>query len=384
MMNHSQHYPPVDPIQQPMMRQPSANAARAYPSGARPSAQPARRLPSPVQYYRHQIAQRAAPWWYSPWWVFLAATGLISLVLLPVFILAGTYAYTLFSGRIFSGVQSGGASLSGLTREQAEDKLNLVWNQQRNVVLSDGKRVWEVKPLELGLWMDPKASVEKAYQIGRGPDGFQEMFWLLRAGHWSVSPEVVFRPDLAQKRLEQLTTEVNLPAENATLRFEGGQWVAAAGQNGLSLNVEESLKRLAGEPEEVFFSGYLPLATQVVAPRVSNAAPLLAKVQSALDQSLKIRAYDPITDEMLDIAIPREVLATWLTVEAQGEDVSFGLDNSKLDEYLETWKTHLEPERTLAPYQLPPELASRWLAGDPRYYASSIIPLRISSSWVTR
>lgn len=314
---------------------------------------------------RRAPAQSQRRTWDSRWLLFFLIIGTALFVVLPVTLLVAAYAFFMITERIFPGVQVGSVSIGGLNQAEAEQKLDIFWNQQHKLVLSDGKRVWEASPLELGLWVDPQASLENAYQVGRGPDGFQELFWLIRERQWEVEPLVVFNPVTAANHLEEMASLVNIPAHNATLKNENGQWVPVAGQNGLSLNVTKTVKQLSSNPDLVMATGYLPLSTQVVAPRIADAGPLVERLQAALDHPLKIRAYDPITNETIEWSVPKDTFATWLVVDIDGDNINIGVDGSALYAYLQDWEVALAPERALEPYTIPPELSSRWIAGEP-------------------
>lgn len=320
---------------------------------------------SPCPSYAGQSRPAPRRPFRAQWLAFFMLTGLFVLLFLPVMLLAGVYGLHMVTGRILPTLQVGVTPVGGLTRAEAEEKLNAAWNSDKQLVVSDGQRVWKAAPIELGLWTDPQASIEQAYQVGRGPDGLRDVFFLLTGGDASLSPHVIFNLDVGRAGLERLASQVDLPAYNATLRFENGQWVALPGQNGLSLNIPATLEQVAAQPQAIIASGYLPLVTQGVAPRVTDASPLLGRLQSALDQPVRIVAYDPISDESITWTVPREVLAGWLTVEISDDEMSFGLDGSQLNAFIEQQAASLAPERSLESFTVPPQLASLWLAGDP-------------------
>jgi lipoprotein-anchoring transpeptidase ErfK/SrfK len=301
----------------------------------------------------------------TQWTAFFVLTGTFSLVLLPFMLLAGIYLLHLTSGRLMPSLMVSGTNLGSLTRAEAERRLNAAWNQEKLLVASDGQRTWQLSPGDVGLSIDTHATVEQAYQIGRGPDGMNEVFALLTGRLPAIVPQISLDLAAAQAGLETLSPLVNLPARDATLRFENGQWVAVPSQNGLSLNIPATLQQLAGQPRAVLISGYLPLVTQAVAPQVSDAGPLLQRLQAALDLPLRIAAYDPISDEHIEWNVPRDVLAGWLTVEVRGQELNFALDGSQLPAFLEQQAATLGADRSLEPASIPAELASLWQAGDP-------------------
>ncbi len=343
---------------------------RAQAPTARPNTNPAwNRQPgvpgyargNPQRGYAPSLARSAR----SPWLLFLAIAGLLSLALLPVVVLGGTYTVYWLSGRVFPGVTAGPIAGGDLTQAELAQKLDDQWNHQKTLALSDGTHALPVSPMDVGLWVDPKATAARAFEMGRGAHALNEILWLFRFGSVSVDPVVVYNGDVARSGLQRLAAQIDQPAQNAALRFENGQWVAVPGQNGSSVNIEQTLQRIAAHPGEIVSSGLLPLAMQPVAPQVNDLTPALGRLSSALEQPFKLQAYDPVTDETLAIDVSRDVLAGWVTVTPQENDLAIGLDGQRLTAYLDEWKASLGPARTLEPFTPPDDLASRWQNGQP-------------------
>jgi LysM repeat protein len=302
---------------------------------------------------------------HSPWFLFLIVTALVSLALLPVFMLGGTYTIYMLSGHIFPGVTAGPVAAGDLPPAELAQALDMHWNRQRTLTLTDGKQTWQVTPVEVGLWVNPQATAARAFAVGRGSNAFGQLIWLIRFGKINVEPVIVYSPEAARAGLERLSAQINQPAQNATLRQENGQWVAVPGQNGSNMMIDETLRRIAANPSGVLTSGRLPLATQPVAPQISDLTPVLDRMRSALEKPLKMQAYDPISNEWQNIDISQNTLAAWVTVSQQGNDLSFGLDGQRLTAYLDEWKSSLGPTRTLEPFTPPADLAERWQNGQP-------------------
>jgi lipoprotein-anchoring transpeptidase ErfK/SrfK len=301
----------------------------------------------------------------NPWLLFLAVTMFFSAILLPIFLLGGTYLVYLLSGRVFPGVTAGPITGGDLTQAEMAEKIDGMWNRQKTLSLTDGVHAMPVAPLDVGLWVDPQATSARAMEIGRGPGALNEIFWMLRFGGLSVEPVVVFSPEAARAGLQRLAAQIDQPAQNAALHFGNGQWVAVPGKNGSSINIDQTLQRIAADPGGILTGGRLTLVIQPVAPQVSDLTPALARLRGALDQPLNLQAYDPITDETIAIDVPREILASWVTVSPVGSEIAIGLDGRRLAAYLDEWKAGLEPSRTLEPFSPPADLAARWQDGRP-------------------
>lgn len=318
----------------------------------------ARRKPYP--YRRYPPRKTAA------WHLYAILAGLVLLLLsIPVVLLGGLYLYHAASGRILPGVKIGTASYSGLARQELVQQIDTIWNGQPRIQLTDGTNTWPVTPIALGLWVDPQATADRALAFGRGENGLQEFFWLARFGQWSVEPVLVFDEDVARSGLEQASQAINRAAQDAALRFEGGEWIIVPAQTGSAVDIDTTLARIAANPRGVLNQQAVPLAMVTITPRVTNLAPVLEELRAALEQPLRLRAYDPISDETIEWNVPRETLAAWIDVEPQSEQMVINLDSQGLVAYLADWKSGQEPERVLEPFAPPDDLASLWRSGQP-------------------
>lgn len=296
---------------------------------------------------------------------FAAVMGLFALALVPLLVLGGTYTFYMLTGRILPGVMAGQIQAGDLTRAELIQKLDAEWATSQTLMLTDGQRAVNASPLDLGLRIDAQATAERAYAVGRGDTAFGDLLWLFRFGGLKVEPLVSFDPQAARAGLERLSAQVNVPAQNSTLRLDNGEWVAVPGQNGLAVDIDTTLQRLSAQPKEVLAAGVLPMVTVQVAPRVGDMTPALNQLRGMLDHPLPVQAYDPINDETMDIPVPREVFAGWVTAEPQGDNVLIGLDGAQVAAYLQNWQPNLGNGRSFDEVTLPGDLVSRWQNGQP-------------------
>ena len=87
---------------------------------------------------------------------------------LPAGLLAGVGLVYETQKLILPGVSTTNLDLSGLTQAQAMRILDEQWNVNHQMTLTAGGRSWQVAPVELGLFLDPAATAQAAYQVGRG------------------------------------------------------------------------------------------------------------------------------------------------------------------------------------------------------------------------
>ncbi len=179
----------------------------------------------------------------------------------------------LYAGRIFPGVSVAGVDVSGMNTAEAAVKLSteLTYPYSGRVVFRDGEQVWVTTPAQLGLIFDPQASADSAFKFGRDANPFASVnnqLNSLRVGV-DLSPQSLFDQRLAHAYLQNIGTEINQPLQEARLEINGTEVIAASGQIGRVLNVDNSLILLNAQLA-AFRDGEVPLVIVEQAPDVLN------------------------------------------------------------------------------------------------------------------
>jgi vancomycin resistance protein YoaR len=201
------------------------------------------------------------------------------------FVIVWTLGYQLiYAGRIFPGVTVAGVNLSGLTPSDAALKLNqtLSFPISGKVVFRDGGNVWLASPVELGMVFDASSSAQAAYRLGRKGNPFTALSNQLSARKRGadVPPVIIFDQRLAYAYVNGLAAGINRPAVEASLRIDGTNVVAQAGQVGRHVDVDGTL---------VFLSAQLQSFRDVEVPLVIvENQPLIMDVSSQADIARQI------------------------------------------------------------------------------------------------
>src|SRR5512137_1801065 len=126
--------------------------------------------------------------------VLIALVGGGLLFLLGVGIITGSFQF-IYAGRILPKISVAGVDLSNKTPEQAVAQLNarITYPLTGQVVFRYKDEVWVAHPQELGLVFDVGASVQKAYEVGRGSlfPSFLGQISVIRGG-MELPPVIVF------------------------------------------------------------------------------------------------------------------------------------------------------------------------------------------------
>ncbi len=298
----------------------------------------------------------------SPWTPWLTAAAI---VLAIGWVLIGLYLYNRAAGPIAAGMQVGDTQIGGLTLEQAAARIDNEWNRDRVLLIGHGNQIFEGKPLEFGLWVDPNATARKAYEYGRGPQHWSELAAMLSGKTPpELLPVVVFSPEVAAEQLNYWGMLVEQEPGPATIAFENGQWIAKPGIDGVAYDAEATLKALAENPALILRSGYLPLITRAVPSPVDALQQKLGELQAQLDRPLLVHAYDPILNDTLEWSVPREVLSSWLQPVMQDGALTVTLDESGFGAYINSLEKEMTDGRSFILPAVAYNLTDRWKNGE--------------------
>lgn len=156
--------------------------------------------------------------------VFLAALGSLVYVAGPG--LDWVTEAVLLKGRVAPGATVMGRPLGGLTRDGAEEALLQMardyWDER--IELRYGVRVFAVRTLHLGLSLDARATLERAWAVGRDGGLVARLAArvAVRRGETVVRPVIRVEPAVLRGGLIELAHQVDVQPINATLDQQTG------------------------------------------------------------------------------------------------------------------------------------------------------------------
>jgi lipoprotein-anchoring transpeptidase ErfK/SrfK len=297
-------------------------------------------------------------------WILAGMGGCAILVfVLPVMVFLGFYVYFELTGRIYPAVKAGSLPLGWMTQDQAFERIETYWNQNHEIVVTEGERAWKASTMDFGLYVDAKTTVEQAYRIGRGGGGFFDFWKILFGGGIEVEPVVLFVPDLARKQLEGWKAVVDQVPQNASLQFQNSQWVAVPGQKGRLINVQATLDGMTADPIKIMKENQFSLVMQTAEPILPDLSPFLPQLQNTLTHPLVLRAYDPIKDEVLKWTVPNERLASWLRFVVNGEKLEIQVDTPSIEQFLAEKRSEIGEGRKVVLNTEVENIQNLWQAG---------------------
>ncbi|HEY42733.1 MAG TPA: L,D-transpeptidase family protein [Anaerolineae bacterium] len=296
------------------------------------------------------VVVRRPVWHGMPRFLKVVFIWTVLLATLPIVLIVGAYVYYQAFGIILPGVKVGGVPLHGLTEFEAVTELERVWNEDFRITavdINDLSRSWIVAPTEFGLRVEASVNAAEAYSVGRGQGlvaGVKELILSWWEGR-EITPRVSLDPLVARVGLEVWATQVNVPVMEGSILVEGGEVLQINGQVGKTLDVESSMALLSADPSAVMLDyGFVPLVMETNEPSISDVSATAADVERMLGE-VAIRAYDPVTDKLLEWTPTRQEVASWLRVERDGDELHILIEDDRVSQYLIELERSLGEER---------------------------------------
>jgi len=282
-----------------------------------------------------------------------AGISLLAFVMLPLAAVLGFYGYFQFSQRIVPGVYSGESRLGGKSITQAAIEIHKAWNLGRQLAITDGMHTWNIPAGRLGLTVDPMATAQIAYSVGHDQDILSEADQMVRSLEkgWGIAPVVIYDPQITSAGLDALIPEASLAPVNASLRVQGDQLVEIPGQIGYTINIEDTLAKLAENPRAVMIDGNFKVLLKPVPPAFNEVSAAKAQAERILSSPVQIKAYDPINDEWHEWSPDRQEIASWLEIDSEPAGPQIRINDQRVADYAARLSDNLGPERWIDPTQ---------------------------------
>jgi len=246
----------------------------------------------------------------------ILAGGAVLFIVAVMFLVIGYNAW--YFGRIFPGVRIAGVDVSGLTRDQAEMKLNQVvqYPLTGKLLLSHGESAWVVAPAQMGMLFDPAATAENAYRMGRNGNLAYRLSSQLRAfqSGMDVAPVVILDERAAYRFLQSLAEQVDIPPVEGALLIQGVNVIASPGKVGHLLNVDKTLAAVSSQMQ-TFKDGEVPLVMDERSPQVLDVSKPAEAAKRILGAPLNIVMPNPQVGEPGPWQIDPSTLASMLSIE---------------------------------------------------------------------
>lgn len=157
--------------------------------------------------------------------------------------------------KIISGVSISGIDVSGLSKEEAKEKINNMYQEKKEKEIGIQYQDYEttLNPTLMEVNYEVEKAVEEAYGIGKGDNIFINNYNILFTliGKKNVNVNMALNEDVAKQTIEDIG--VNLPGViiDSSYAIEEDELVITKGKAGIVVNVDELLKEVKSKLQDV-------------------------------------------------------------------------------------------------------------------------------------
>jgi vancomycin resistance protein YoaR len=257
--------------------------------------------------------------------------------------------------RIYTGVMAWGLDMSGMQPQQAEEALQSAfpYPEQKQVTFQDPGtgREWTYALAELGLTLDTETTVDSAYAIGRGGGPWQRLSEQFSSWYYGkqVAPVVLLDEAMLDRVIGEMAAEINRPASDASLSFDGEEVSYASSQLGRSLDRADARARLLATVLSMQ-DAQIQLLVHETQPRVADTSVAAQQIRHIMSGPMTFYLQEPLDGVDLEpVILPVEELIKWIRVHSvdsgQGRaETQVILDENAIRAWLAPYEAVLERE----------------------------------------
>jgi vancomycin resistance protein YoaR len=272
----------------------------------------------------------------------MAVIGGSVLVFLLLISLLGIGYTTSYNGKILPGVSVAGIDLSGKEPLEAAVllALELKYPQNGKIVMEaafsgEPGRVWEARPVDLGLSLNLEETVQRAYDLGRSGNPLKRVFAMVSAWHSGrdLAPVMNYDEYAARAFLAGIAADVDRPVLEASLDIDGLNVTAVPGQTGRRMDIAASMAPLE-ESLRSMTDGMFPIVFEETPPVIMDAETAAQQARQVLSAPLVLSVPEAVEGDPGPWTVTPEQLAQLLVIERidspNGGAIQVRLDTEKL------------------------------------------------------
>ena len=229
----------------------------------------------------------------------------IALLTGMTFIVAGIVLFMLayplwYSNRIYPSIYIGDVDVGGLNKDDAAAKISLeITYTSSGVIIFDSPDLrFSASPSDVGLYLDPQASADMAYDFGRSGNQFQRFGDQLTTifSLKLLPPSLIFDQRVADRLLSQISQQINQPMIESYISIEGVEVIEHPGQTGMAVNTPAVIQALTNH-FNLMQDGIIPLELIVLEPQIKDISQSANLARMILSEPLTISMPDGQSSE---------------------------------------------------------------------------------------
>ncbi len=231
--------------------------------------------------------------------------------------------------------------------------------EQEAITLVDPNtdRRWTFAPAELGMSFDAETTVDSAFEIGRQGNPFNRLKQQFGAWYYGsqVAPVVIFNEGDLDQAVIELAGEINQPAADANLGFDGTNVSFTTSQLGKNLDLVDTRVRIMAALDSLQ-EAEIQLLMHETQPRIDDTSSAAQEIQQIMNGPMALYLQEPLAGVDLErVTIPVEDLTAWIRVitveDEQGKATTqVILDENALRAWLRPYAELLQRDPTNARY----------------------------------
>lgn len=174
---------------------------------------------------------------------------IIGLILLILAIFSIIFALmNIDNNNIISGVKIEGIDISGLTREQAKEKINAVYEEkkQKDIVLKYGEYETTITPQLLDTNYDIDEATKKAISLGRDSNIIINNYNILFAklGRKNIKVDMTINEEETKSTIENISSNLPGAVVESDYYVENDKLIITKGNQGIKIDTESLIKKI--------------------------------------------------------------------------------------------------------------------------------------------
>jgi vancomycin resistance protein YoaR len=168
-----------------------------------------------------------------------------TLALVAVVAIAYLIMLLMYVGKVYPKVYVSGIEMSGLTKEQVEEKLAVaLQNNKKPITISYQDKTSTINPEEIDWQLDVKRTAADVFAVGRSESGWRSFAEQINSLFFerALNPVVSYDQDQLANKLAAIVGPINNPAVNASAEFSKGKLVISKGKAGTKVD-EKKIKQ---------------------------------------------------------------------------------------------------------------------------------------------
>ena len=237
-------------------------------------------------------------------------------VISTIIIVVALFISTIFAfvnmnnDKIMSGISIAGIDMSGLTKEEATSKLNLIYDEKKEKEIGLKYQEYEssLNPTLMEVNYEVEKAVDEAYQIGKKDNIFINNYEILFTliGKKNIPVNMTLNEDVTRQTIEDIGVNIPGVVIESSYSIEEDELIVTKGEAGIKLDTDSLLNTVKEKLNDVYSNDdYIEI-------------PVIQKEPEAIDID---KIHEEVYKEAQDAYITEEPFAVYPEVEGIDFDV---------------------------------------------------------------